>query len=338
MQMGFNTDIEDASSGVATPLSAFIVDSAADPVNLNDFVVVLNPGPARGGKVKRVHWAPSKDEAGLACQPTPIPTCGCAAPPEYREPLGHESKAIVGGLEHHVGGWCRYELNRREGGWRFSGRRPASNYPGRSYIGAADVVDSVGAAGKGAAALRHAAEAAVLSLGRLEDALCEPSGEGLWECLPPSVLSANPARRRIARAAAVLAIPRVTSADAEEFSKTGLQDPEAITRLVEDIESVTASLGPRESDRAAVPPPLPPLLDRADRTGAAFALGWHPPPLASRFVEVGDDEGVLRLEAATAPYLDALEELQAAAASRLGQAAKTIGDALDARSRMSPTF
>lgn len=359
--MGFNTDMEDATVessawGVPLPLSAFVVelpDFAASPdqshnsqaegsqsesLDLNSFVVAVAPegqngkkdgalwrggqpnnvGLAGGGKKheKRVRWA----------EP---PACGCA--PEYREPLGRESKAIVGGREHCVGGWCRYELDRREGGWRYSGRRPATNYPGRSYIGAADVVESVGGAGRGAAALRRAAEAAAISLGRLEDALCDPSGEGLWECLPPSVLSANPARRRDAKAAALLTIPRVTSTDVENFSKTGLQDPEAITGIVEDIESVTASLGPRESDSGAVPPPLPPLRDTTDRTGAAFALDWRPPPLASRFVEIGDDEGVLRLEAATAPYLDALEELQAAAASRLGQAAKTISDALDAR-------
>jgi len=327
--MGFNTDTDDATSETAAggrfwPLGAFVVDVPDRArVDLNDFVVAVGPEngahpPRIGGEKKHVRWAAP-------------PTYGCA--PEHREPLGREGKAIIGGREHCIGGWCRYELDRREGGWRYSGRRPASNYPGRSYIGAADVVESVGGAGRGAAALRRAAEAVALSLGRLEDALCDPTGDGLWECLPPSALSANPARRRDTGAAALLATPRVTSADAEDFSKTGLQDPEAIAGIVEDLESVTASLGPRESDSGAVPPPLPPLFDRTDRTGAAFALDWRPPPLASRFVEVGDDEGVLRLEATTAPYLDALEDLQAAAASRLGQAAKTIGDALDARLR-----
>jgi hypothetical protein len=349
MPMGFNTDTEDATSETAAEtertggkapsgrfwsLGAFVVDVPDRAhVDLNDFVVAVGPEndahpPWIGGREKHVHWAPT--------------TYGCADEypnySEHREPLGRESKAIIGGREHCIGGWCRYELDRREGGWRYSGRRPASNYPGRSYIGAADVVESVGGAGRGTVALRRAAEAVALSLGRLEDALCDPTGDGLWECLPPSALSANPARRRDAKAAALLATPRVTSADAEDFSKTGLQDPEAIAGIVEDVESVTASLGPRESDSGAVPPPLPPLFDRTDGTGAAFALDWRPPPLASRFVEVGDDEGVLRLEATTAPYLDALEDLQAAAASRLGQAAKTIGDALDARLRAARRF
>ncbi len=302
---------------------------------------IEKPGTGSGHK-KRVRWTglPPVEESGgqsLTASSSVFPggevpaVCSCA--PEYREPCGLKSKITVGGRERNIGGWCRYELDCRESGWRYSGRRPASNYPGRSYIGAADVIESVGGAGRGADALRQAAKAVALSLGRLEDLLCDPSSEGLWECLPPSVLSANPARRGAAKSAALLTIPRVTSADAADFAKTGLQDPEAIAGIVEDVESVTASLGPRESNMAAVPPPLPALLNKTDKTGAVFALNWRPPPIGSRFVEVGDDEGVLRLEGATAPYLDALEELQAAAASRLEQAAKTIRDAIDARAR-----
>lgn len=68
-----------------------------------------------------------------------------AEPADAEEPADAAEPAdavvVIGGVEHHVGGWADYEATRRAAA-RY-GAAPADLYPGRTYVTAADVVDSL---------------------------------------------------------------------------------------------------------------------------------------------------------------------------------------------------
>jgi len=242
------------------------------------------------------------------------------------------ARAVVGGIDYSVGGWGEYEIGRRRERWEASKQkravrggapapedheRPGSRYKGRTYIHADDVVRSVlagaraavgGGRAAGGAARRTPLQRAALRLadvlGRLEERLCDADDEGVWECEPPSALGARaPARH--------FTIPAVTSADLRAFAEDPEQaaDPDALADLGDDVLSVAASVG-------AALPAMPSLA----------AAGM--PPLPSRAVPVSDDEAVLRLESAAAPYVATIEELQASLAGRLDEAASAIEAAL----------
>jgi hypothetical protein len=249
-------------------------------------------------------------------------------------------RAIVGGVDYAVGGWGEYEVDRRRARWEAvktggggasagGADRPAARYPGRTYVSADDTVRSIVAGsravlGGGSAGLerqttplQRAALHLADTLGRLEDRLCDPDDDGVWECEPATALRRLGARRNkaAAKAAVYLTVPPLTSADLRAFARDPAQesDPEAMYDLGEDVISMTAAVG-------VVLAPLPQLVDRGSL-----------PPLPSRVVPVTDDEAVLRLEAASVPYVASLEGIQAALASRLDAAATAIGAALDAK-------
>ena len=236
------------------------------------------------------------------------------------------ARATVGGVEYAVGGWGEYEINRRHAAWETAlggdPPRAAGRYAGRSYVGAGDAVLSIlggappgpggeraavggaaGPRGSGGSPLQRAALNLADTLSRLEDRLCDPDESGVWECVPASGLHGR---------ALYLTVPPVTSADLRAFAADPAQraDPEALFSLGEDVTSLAAATG---LDLAALPP-------LADRTSI--------PPLPSRVVPVSDEEGILRLEAATGPYVASVEALQAALATRLSAAAAGLAQAL----------
>jgi hypothetical protein len=215
---------------------------------------------------------------------------------------GSRSRAVVGGVDYAVGGWGAYEIDRRRARWAHGGGRVAAHYAGRTYIHAEDAVQSIlggataatGRAG-GRSVLQRAALRLADTLGRIEDVLCEPDEDGVWEC-------------RALRGDS-LTIPAVTSADLRAFAADAETDPEAMADLASDVAALVDSTG-------SVLAPLPPL-----------AAGSRLPALPSRAVPIDDDAAVLQLEADVGPYIASLEDLRAALATRLSAAA----DILDSR-------
>jgi hypothetical protein len=239
------------------------------------------------------------------------------------------SHAVVGGVDYTIGGWGAYEVDRRRARWEASGgASPArERYPARTYVSAGDVVASIlsdsrktlGGGGGAESALQKAARRLSQSLGRLEDKLCSPDEDGVWECVSPTTVKEPPTghkepptghKERLVPYPTVLltTVPALTSADLRAFAADPSQetDPEAIAELGEDVIALSAALGLALSD-------MPPIFNK---TGL--------PPLPSRTVPVTDDEAILRLEDAVTPYVASIEEAQAALAARLDTAAAAL--------------
>jgi len=225
------------------------------------------------------------------------------------------ARAVVGGADHAVGGWGAYEAARRRAEWEHSRVAPGSRYSGRSYIHGLDAAHSILVGSRGAvggaradlprapeSALRRAALRLADALGALEDELCEPDEDGVWECVGPGDY---------------LVIPAVTSADLRAFAEDPEKetDPETLYELDGDVATAVAALG------TALP------------SGPEFVLKRGLPPLPTRTVLVGDDEAVLRLEEEAEPYVAALEQMQAVVATRLEAATAVVR----AAARTSPS-
>jgi len=223
------------------------------------------------------------------------------------KPRRDNARAVVGGIEFTVGGWGSYEIARRNARWAAVtggstqpalSERPGSRYPDANYVYADDAVRSIMRARK--SVLARAAGRLSTALGRLEDRLCDPDPDGVWECASGRSLQGGPA---------FITIPPVTSADLRDFATDDAQqiDPRALSELGEDVLATVATLG-------EALPALP---------------STTVPALPVRAVPVSDNEAVLRLEAASAPYVTSIEGLQAALASRLDAAATIINDKMD---------
>ena len=233
------------------------------------------------------------------------------------------ARATVGGVDYAIGGWAEYEIARRRADWDarravrgggdLDGARPSARYGGRTYIYADDAVESImagsraviggaasGSARKRGSALQRAADRLASSLRRMEDHLCNPDEDGVWEC---SARGTGPRS---------LTIPALTSADLAAFATdtAAQRDPDAMKALGDDITIVAVSMG------SAIPAAMPSLAS------------FHLPPLPLRAVPVSDDEAVLRLEAGVAPYVKTIEEMQAALAARLEAASSAVDEAL----------
>jgi hypothetical protein len=251
------------------------------------------------------------------------------------------ARAVVGGVDYAVGGWGEYEICRRRvqwetarelsgafgepinilGGASGAGEIIRARYVGHTHVSAADVVSSIlresratlGGAGRDAAnaesAVSKAARALAQELSRLEDRLCSPDEEGVWECVQATELrkSEMPKPKLL-----TTTVPALTSTDLLEFAEDPDQetDPEALRTLGDDVVSLAAALGLALPDL----PSLEGLL----------------PALPARVIPVSDEEGVLRLESAVAPYVSSVEELQAALATRLDATAGALRAALRA--------
>jgi len=206
-------------------------------------------------------------------------------------------KAIVGGVEHVVGGWALHAANRRRYRAEASGARPGALYSGRTYVYADDAVNSITAdtwetPGVLRSALLHLSDA----LARLEDRLCEPDEDSVWECGKlTSVMGAHMS----------IGIPSLTSTDlrmAAANSALGA-DPDALRDLADAALEVAAVVG-------EVLPPLPQIE-------GLMNFPDHP-------IRVADDEAVLRLESSVVPHLATLEQYQAALATRLDEVASAV--------------
>lgn len=218
--------------------------------------------------------------------------------PSKKERQAKPARAVVGGVEHVVGGWSQHAINSRF--WRARSdpsSRPGALYSGRTYVYAEDAVNSISAetwARPGI--LKAAIERLAAELGRLEDKLCEPDADDVWECRAPL---AGPST------GAVIVVPPLTSADLREAAADPQlgTDPEMMQELSEAVLEVAASVG-------TVLPAMPRM---------AGLPGFPDEPVA-----VADDEAVLRLESSVAKHLATLEEYQAVLAERIGAAADAI--------------
>lgn len=192
-------------------------------------------------------------------------------------------RAIVGGEEHVIGGWGAYEVDRRRERWEAAQKRPGSRYPRRTHIGAGDVVRSV----LRSQHVLRPQRALTAAAAQLAATLTRAEARMCVQCMQ------GPG----------LVLPALTAADLENFANDLEQqrDPNALAQLGVDVGAVAAALG---------------------RPLAAWTAPGMP-PLPTITAPVDDDRAILRLESATSPYIAAIEELQAAVASRLAEAANS---------------
>jgi len=231
---------------------------------------------------------------------------------EDEDPNDRPSSAIIGGVEHIVGGWAKFAIDTR----CFRSKndctvRPGDLYSGRTYVYADDAVNSLTeetwrTPGVLKSAIIHLAD----GLARLEDQLCEPDGDSVWECGNPSGLASKIQHFSIA-------IPPLTSMDlraAAADPRLGA-DPDAMRDLADAVLEVAAAVGEEL-------PPLPQIKGLAD-------FPDHP-------VRVADDEAVLRLEASVAPRLETLEAYQAALAGRIDEVARAVERSVKQTAQLKP--
>jgi len=186
--------------------------------------------------------------------------------------------------------------------------RPGSLYSGRTYVYADDAVNSLTeetwrTPGVLKSAIIHLAD----GLARLEDQLCEPDGDAVWECGAPADRTQHFS----------IAIPPLTSTDlraAAADPRLGA-DPDAMRDLADAVIEVAAAVGEEL-------PPLPQIKGLAD-------FPDHP-------VRVADDEAVLRLEASVAPQLETLEAYQAALAGRIDEVARAVMRSVNQTAQLKP--
>jgi hypothetical protein len=150
-------------------------------------------------------------------------------------------------------------------------------------------------------------------MGSLEDRLCDVNEDGVWECMP---LAAATSQKQVP---STYTIPSLTSADLRAFAEDmdAQIDPETMRDLGDDAVGVAAALNVHKE-----PLPAMPMLMNRDN-----------PPLPLRAVSVGDDEAILRLEAAVGPYVNSIEKMQAELATRLDAVASRVEEALKGSNR-----
>jgi hypothetical protein len=202
--------------------------------------------------------------------------------------------AVVGGTEYAVGGWANYELRRRHERQKTGDDygSMSSYYPHLREVRSEDVVKSV--LGTPTALIR-AAKRMAKALGRLEDKLCDPDADGVWECCDET-----PSKGEAKGSPSMyLTIPALTSADVRDLNTT---DPESLQSIGESVVTMAAGFG-------KVLSPMPDI---------------HVPMLPYRAAPVSNDSAVIRLESAARPHIDSVEELQAALATRMDEAAAAI--------------
>jgi hypothetical protein len=207
--------------------------------------------------------------------------------------------AVVGGTEFTIGGWGAYELRRRHERKKTGDDdgNISAYYPHLKNVHAEDVVKS--ALGT-PTVLNKAAERLARVLGRLEDKVCDPDADGVWECS-----EATPSKGEETKGAPsmYLTIPALTSADVRDLITTdNVRDPESLQSMGESVVVMAAGFG-------KVLSPMP---------------DTHVPLLPYRAAPVSNDSAVIRLESAVRPHIDSVEELQAALATRMDEAAAAI--------------
>lgn len=312
--------VREAETGDNTAIDADYIDLGISTDSAGDTSSEIT---GRGELLAHDEWFKTGDELVSvhgASQTRTEKSCGCCGDVAGGDDSGI-MRCVTGGggdgserEECTMGDWARYEADRRRAQRKYGGGEKW--YAGRTYVGAAEVAHSL-VSSVPVAPLRKAAEHLERSLGRMEDSLCDPSDDGLWECLPPSALGRGSqseyqaSEREVSGGADLLTVPTLTSADVRDFlSDPGAaSDPEKLDDLASDAGAVAAALG---APLDALPTYRPPGL----------------PPLPARTVPVANDAAVLRLEAATVPYVAKLELYQASVANRLEATANVIDKAL----------
>lgn len=223
------------------------------------------------------------------------PGCECR-PFELLEKDEQPSKwtvAVVGGIEHAIGGWSDYEVARRR--YHVGG---CCCYRGRTYVTSEEAVASIlrapdrREASGGAPPLEQAAGHLAATLAALEKVLCEDS---------------NPfARLDLGSLSLIPLAPE----DIMDTVKDEGHDPGALLDLAERAEQVMTGV-------AGLPGPLP-------KSARSVLAEIVVPPASQKTVSADDAEAVRSLEAEVAPRAGAIERYQGAVAELLEKAATHI--------------
>jgi hypothetical protein len=238
--------------------------------------------------------------------------------PEYADeysdaPEYAGARATVGGVELTVGGWGEYYVNSRAAAHEF-GSQLADVYKGGRgrYIYPDDAVAAITElTWQHPGVLRVAAVRLADALAQLEDILCEPSDDGIWECGAASTLLRSQLSQHF-----TITVPPLTSADLRATaanSRLGA-DPAAMDDLAAAAAETAAAVGlaPTAYNCGAC----------AEETGTKEC---HPATEApQRPVRVSDEEAVLQLEKESVEQLNTLERCQAALAGRLDVTAAAV--------------
>jgi len=211
---------------------------------------------------------------------------------------------IVGGNEYTVVGWGQYELERRQAAAAHGGN-PGAEYPGRTYIGGADVIQSVFARRKNSPLTKAAR--------RLANALKSYESQLLVADLDDDLTN-------------VLAIPVITSADLNEFADTADEEVDTET-MFELSDLVTATLQRTNADCVA---------DTSAAAAAAATLRARPAGVPPAVVAITDSDAVLKLEISVGDTIKSIEEVRSALASQFDEAAKCLSARLRVGGRPGP--
>lgn len=225
------------------------------------------------------------------------------------------ARAFVGGVELVVGGWGEYYVNSRAAASEF-GTRLGDTYGGGSgrHIYPDDAVAAITElTWRRPGILRGAAIRLADSLAQLEDLLCEPSDDGIWECGAAAGLL-RPQTSRGTSQHFTITIPPLTSADlraAAADSRLGA-DPAAMDDLAAAAAETAAAVG------------LAPTSYNCNACTASSTAETCSSETFQRPVRVTDEAAVLQLERDSLKRLDTLERCQAALAGRLDVTAAAV--------------
>lgn len=146
---GCGCSLGEAGSSSAGETLASLVEAGPPPASEEPPAGETLASLVEDGKLGEFGRADSEGGQSLAS----LVEAADAPRPPAAEP---EVMVVVGGLEHHVGGWSNYEADRRS--MARHGVGGAELFPGRTYVGADDVIESLlPPAGELAAATRRLA-------------------------------------------------------------------------------------------------------------------------------------------------------------------------------------
>lgn len=214
----------------------------------------------------------------------------------------HITKAIIGGVDHVVGGWAAYEVTRRHARWAavrgvLYGSTPDDERPGHRYrplthVCATDVASSVLASTSAGstAILRDAANRLATAVGRQER---RNMAGVVWELrwLDASHYS----------------VPTITAKELSEFAESAhaRTDAGSIEDVSEAVRSIAASC-----NLGVALPDMPPAHANV--------------PAMRLRVPATDDDAVIELEALSIPLIESIAAKQAALAVQLDLTARAL--------------
>jgi hypothetical protein len=180
----------------------------------------------------------------------------------------------IGGVNHVIGGWGEYEINKRNARWNNTKDRPKIHYPNRTYISSMDVVQSV---------LSHHKQSFSLSLDELSNEM-----KHIENIMVAHLSSKN-----------YINIPPLTSNDIKNITSIDTYNINNLLQLSKNIDKIAnyyCSLLENSNK------------DSEEQNITNFITNTQNIP--DDYVNVENDDEVIALEEKVVPYIEEIEKLQ----------------------------